>query len=142
MVLNKPMFLKHLSNLWECLDRNDSLIIDDSMYTVCKNPEVTWLITPKLKDQTVEQRQRFLLDTLTPWLFLWFQSEDCSAYTANNGFHIGPDLFSDAVLAQMDFDLQEVLQATWMQMNSQTQMEASNKEADRHKWERLEREAT
>ena len=140
MVSNKPVFLKHLRSLWECFGRNDSLIIDDSMYKVCKNLEGTWLITPKLKDQTVEQRQRFLLDNLTPWLFLWLQSEDRSAYTASNGFHIGPDLFSDAVLAQMDLDLQEVIQAAWMQMSSQRQMEAS-KEADRQEWERLEREA-
>ena len=139
MVLNKPVFLKHLHTLWECFGRNDSLIIDDSMYKVCKNLEGTWLITPKLKDQTVEQRQRFLLDKLTPWLFLWLQSEDRSTYTASNGFHIGSDLFSDAVIAQMDLDLQEVLQATWMQMNRQTEMEASD-EADRQEWESLERE--
>ena len=107
----KLIFFKHLSQFWRGFPQfgpTNTLIIDDSKYKVWQNPMGSWLVLPKMEDQSPEERESALIDKLAPWLFLWLQAaDDRATFTAQFAYVLYPDQFSDTVVHKMEYEREQ-----------------------------------
>lgn len=75
----KPIFFKNLKNFWELVEgfnADNTLIVDNSLYKVSRNPPGTFIVVPSMSDQPEEQMDRFLFGDLGDWLLKWLNSID------------------------------------------------------------------
>lgn len=80
------VYHKNLDRVWRIfhdLDGDNTLIFDDSLYSVMWNMPGTYLIFPKLWNQSGENMEIFLRGTIIAWLLGWIYAKDKREYTCN-----------------------------------------------------------
>lgn len=70
-------------NIFHDLDGNNTLIFDDALYRVMWNMPGTYLIFPKMWNQSTKELQNFLATTISAWLLGWIYAKNKREYTRN-----------------------------------------------------------
>ncbi len=80
------VYHKNLDVAWRIfhdLDGDNTLIFYDALYSVMWNMPGTYLIFPKMWNQSTEELQRFLETTISAWLLGWIYAKNKREYTCN-----------------------------------------------------------
>ena len=90
----RRVYHKNLTFVWDIfkdLHGDNTLIFDDTPYRVMWNMHGTYLIFPKMWNQTPVQLESFLEVTIIPWLLGWLCAKNKRIYTSNTIVNMSSD---------------------------------------------------
>ena len=96
MAGDKRAYHKKLPLIWELFDylnEGNTILFDDTPYRVMWNMQGTYIISPKLWNQSSHLLGSFLKDVIIPWLCGWLFVRDKREYTIKKfvKFHSDPE---------------------------------------------------